>query len=67
MQLVVKLSLLFLLLGSFVTARADWIDQYIPAQIKQRQIPGLSLAVIRDGKLVKAELKGVFLAKRRTQ
>ena len=54
MQQVVKLSLLFLLLGSFVTARADWLDQYIPAQIKQQNIPGLSLAVIRDGKVIKA-------------
>ncbi len=35
-------------------ARADEVDEYVRAFINQRNIPGLSLAVVRDGKLVKA-------------
>lgn len=50
-----KLSVIFLLLiWSFTAARADWVDDYVNRQIKQRQIPGLSIAVLRDGKVVKA-------------
>ena len=36
------------------TAMADKIDAYVRTFIAQRNIPGLSLAVVRDGKLVKA-------------
>lgn len=50
---------LLLVSGSFSTAYADWIDEYASAQIKQRQIPGLSLAVIRDGKVIKANGYGL--------
>lgn len=45
---------LVLLICSVAAARADWIDDYVNRQIRQRQIPGLSIAVIRDGKIVKA-------------
>ena len=34
--------------------RADSIDDMIAAQIKERRLPGLSLAVIRDGKVIRA-------------
>jgi len=34
--------------------KPDEVDQYVEAFIKKRSIPGLSLAVVRDGKLVKA-------------
>lgn len=33
--------------------KPDEVDQYVEAFIKKRSIPGLSLAVVRDGKLVK--------------
>jgi D-alanyl-D-alanine carboxypeptidase len=33
---------------------ADRVDQFIRAHIKKNQIPGLSLAVIRNGKVIKA-------------
>ena len=46
-------SLLFLR-ALAVPARADEIDDYVKATISQRNIPGLSLAVVRDGRLVKA-------------
>jgi CubicO group peptidase (beta-lactamase class C family) len=41
-------------------ANADRIDRYITAQMKKQEIPGLALAVVRDGKIKKA--KGYGLA-----
>lgn len=50
-----KISIIFLVLISFsTTLRADWVDDFAAEQIKQRKIPGLSIAVIKDGKVVKA-------------
>ena len=48
------LGVLLLLLLSVSAARADWIDKFVVGQLKERKIPGLSIAVIRDGRLVKA-------------
>lgn len=45
----------FLLIIWSVTAiRADSLDEFIKQEIKKRQIPGLSVAVLRDGKVLKA-------------
>jgi CubicO group peptidase (beta-lactamase class C family) len=41
------------------TARADKVDDYIKAQMQKHHIPGLSLAIIEDGKVVKARGYGV--------
>ena len=41
-------------------AQADKIDDYIKREMKKRQIPGVALAVIKDGKVVK--MKGYGLA-----
>ncbi|MBS1793023.1 MAG: beta-lactamase family protein [Acidobacteria bacterium] len=38
----------------FVAVRADGLDKFIAGQIRTRKIPGLSVAVIRDGKIVRA-------------
>ena len=54
MKNIFKLSVIFLLLVGFSTARADSLDTFINEQIKQRKIPGLSIAVIKDGKVIKA-------------
>ncbi|MGB7201424.1 MAG: serine hydrolase domain-containing protein [Pyrinomonadaceae bacterium] len=35
--------------------RADWIDNFVKDTMTKRKIPGLSLAVIKDGKLVRAK------------
>ena len=51
-------ALLFLCLST-VTTRADQVDAYVRSFIKERNIPGLSLAVVRDGKLIKAAGYGV--------
>ncbi len=43
-----------LMLVAAAAARADGLDRFIAEQIKERKIPGLSIAVIRDGKVIKA-------------
>lgn len=45
-------SLLLLILIVFAV-RADSLDKFITEQIKQRHIPGLSVAVIKDGKVIR--------------
>ena len=40
-------------------ARADATDDFVRAQIKSQNIPGLSLAVVKDGVLIKAAGYGV--------
>jgi CubicO group peptidase (beta-lactamase class C family) len=49
------------LLGS-ATARADKIDDLIQAEMAKRKVNGLSLAIIQDGKIVKARGYGVVAA-----
>jgi CubicO group peptidase (beta-lactamase class C family) len=49
-----------LLLTLAMTVRADRIDDYIRKQMQRQHIPGLSLAVVKDGKVIKA--KGYGLA-----
>jgi D-alanyl-D-alanine carboxypeptidase len=55
-----RTRLTFLLLLFAVAAHADKVDDYIKSQMDRQHIPGLSLAVVKDGKLVKA--KGYGLA-----
>jgi D-alanyl-D-alanine carboxypeptidase len=49
-----------LLLLATAAARADKVDDTVKAQMQKQHIPGLSLAVIREGKVIKA--KGYGLA-----
>jgi CubicO group peptidase (beta-lactamase class C family) len=51
----------FMLLLSIAcpAAHADRIDDYIAAQMRWENIPGLSLAVVKDGKIVKARGYGL--------
>src|SRR5579862_6962995 len=58
-----------LLLGFAISGsrlQADEVDDYIAAQMKKRHIPGLSLAIIQDGKIVKAKGYGVLENGRKT-
>jgi CubicO group peptidase (beta-lactamase class C family) len=48
-----------LLCSASTTARADKLDDYIREEMQRRHIPGLALAVVRDGKLVKTRGYGV--------
>jgi len=49
-----------LLLFPPVPARADKVDDYIASEMKNRRIPGLALAVVKNGEVIKA--KGYGLA-----
>src|SRR5579859_4459727 len=49
-----------LFIAAIGTARADQIDDYIKRQMPRLHIPGLSLAVVQDGKVIKT--KGYGLA-----
>lgn len=44
-----------LCLGKAVPLRADQVDEVVSAQMKERKITGLSLAIIDDGKIVKQQ------------
>ena len=44
----------------------DQVDRYIEEQMKRRGIPGLSLAIIQDGKIVKAKGYGFADRDRKT-
>lgn len=55
-----RVSLLLILLATSLSANADKVDDYIQTQMKGQDIAGLSLAVVKDGKIVKA--KGYGLA-----
>ncbi len=49
-------------LGALVTAnpvRADRVDDYIKSEMAKRQIPGVALKIIRDGKAVKTATYGL--------
>ena len=45
--------------GASGTPRADDLDTFVGAQMARRQIPGLSLAIIQDGRVVEARAYGV--------
>jgi CubicO group peptidase (beta-lactamase class C family) len=48
-----------LLLIATVAARADKIDDYVKAEMQRQHIPGTSIAVLKDGKIIKAEGYGL--------
>ncbi|MFN2456146.1 MAG: serine hydrolase domain-containing protein [Pyrinomonadaceae bacterium] len=57
---MLRLVLAFLLLNfAFVPVRADGVDDYVHEQLQARHIPGLSLVVVREGKIVKAQSYGL--------
>ena len=43
----------------FQVTRADDVDDYVRAQMQKKKIPGLSLAVVREGRVVKAQGYGL--------
>ncbi len=56
---IIALALMLIFCAS-VPAKGDVIDSYIETQMRALHIPGISLAVVRDGRIVKA--KGYGLA-----
>src|SRR6187401_2731015 len=47
------------LMGLMGAAAADSIDDYVKGQMAKRKLPGLSLAVVQKGRIVKAAGYGV--------
>ena len=47
------IALLILSFNSTVFAQADSIDVFVKTQMQKRKIPGLQLAIVRDGKIIK--------------
>src|SRR2546430_8150388 len=41
--------------GPPISAEADKIDDYVSAQMRQLHIPGLSLAIVHEGRIAKAQ------------
>ena len=46
---------LYVLCASVLTARADQVDDLITARMRERHINGLSLAIIQEGKILRAK------------
>ena len=58
-SLIAILSLVGILLGVAAPAWADRIDDYIKTEMQKRRIPGLALAVVRNGTVVKMQGYGL--------
>src|SRR5215472_10736021 len=41
--------------GAPISAKSNKIDDYVSAQMRQLHIPGLTLAIVRDGRITKAQ------------
>jgi len=54
-----NLAVLGLALCAAVPAAADSVDDYVRAVMAKKKIPGVSIAIVRDGKLAKAEGYGL--------
>src|ERR1700722_7503729 len=48
----------FILISTVSVTRADATDDYVHRQMEEKKIPGLALAVIRDGRVVKEAAYG---------
>jgi CubicO group peptidase (beta-lactamase class C family) len=46
---------LLIAFGAPISGKADEIDDYIAAQMRRLHIPGVSLAIVRDGRVIKAQ------------
>jgi D-alanyl-D-alanine carboxypeptidase len=58
-NLVLHALLPLILLSLTSTARADQVDDYIRQAMKKSRIPGLAVAVVKEGKVIKAQGYGV--------
>src|SRR5438093_13635129 len=58
-SLIAILLLVGVLLAAAAPARADRIDDYIKAEMQKRRIPGLALAVVRNGTVIKMQGYGL--------
>jgi len=54
-----SLFAVLLLLLQTAAVRADKVDDFVKAEMQKQRIPGLSLAVVKEGKIIKAEGYGL--------
>lgn len=54
-----SLSFVVYLSLTALTLRADQVDDYVQAQMKQRRIPGLAVVIVQDGKAIKQAAYGL--------
>ncbi|MFY9608159.1 MAG: serine hydrolase domain-containing protein [Blastocatellia bacterium] len=55
----IPLLSLVVIVAAAINARADQLDDYIKAEMEKQRIPGLSIAVVRDGKVIRAQGYGL--------
>lgn len=55
-----SIGFLLAVLATSWSVRADLVDDTVVALMAKRQIPGLSLAIVQDGKIVRAQAYGVL-------
>jgi D-alanyl-D-alanine carboxypeptidase len=59
-RILLSILSIFLLISSVSTQTADKVDAFIKAEMQRQNIPGVSVAIIKDGKPIK--IKGYGLA-----
>lgn len=62
----VFLGMFLILLAAGRLARAETVDEYIKSEMGRQRIPGLSLAIVQDGKVVKVQGYGVADVEKKT-
>ncbi|HJQ70934.1 MAG TPA: serine hydrolase [Blastocatellia bacterium] len=58
-SVLITLFLLYVALAATASAQADKVDEFIKAEMAKRKIPGLSLAVVKNGEVIKAQGYGL--------
>ena len=54
-----RAAIALIFLGACSPIKADKIDNYIETQLRRLHIPGASLAIVRDGRIIKAQGYGL--------
>ena len=58
-RVLITLVLLYAAMAATASAQADKVDEYIKSEMQKRKIPGLSLAVVKNGEVIKAQGYGL--------
>lgn len=58
-RILITLFMLYAAMAATASAQTDKVDDYIKAEIAKRKIPGLSLAVVKNGEVIKAQGYGL--------
>ena len=56
---LITLFLLYTAMATTALAQADKVDEFIKAEMQKRKIPGLSIAVVKNGEVIKAQGYGL--------